>query len=785
MKSSTSIRGLLCSLVLGAAAIVAAAEDKPAADWPRWRGPDGSGTAVGCGQPLVDDLADMRLVWQSEERRIPANCWHNGTQGSYDSPIVANGRVFIGYSLGTGDIMDPEVLSGTQAAGPERARWNAAVVTDDILLAVCAKTGKTLWKRVLDEGINLFQRRKGGPHTAPCWHDASASSGDGTAPRQGRVYAQSTLGRVFCLDESDGRVIWQQDIEATAKQITVRDAYKKAGRQHPYRGAEPPEFKACGGPRLFMYPLCVADGVVVADGGVFDAATGKPMPWPKPPASNGDRNPTCPLRWVCDGQEFFIIGNQCLQPRTGKVVWTIQEAGGGTPAISGNHLVAKMGPRGFAGCRIDAKGYQVLWKNTDYIQKDMAMAATGVINDGWFFAVVHTAGGRVNMPAKATELAIGIELATGKVVGPASFEGVSQTLSTSPVGTDGRWFFHVGAGYSGMVMMNASGKDFTQVGLRMPTVQSWMPLPGGSKTQEKLDYCLTSTPAVAGGFMYFRGSDCLWCYDLRRPSEEEMARIIQAREKTAGQIVESCRGGKTDPTSAVRELVNLGFGRMAEAFLAQDMKKAVAVADAKKFGALAASASPLGVGASASLGPIVNEALASGRKDLALAAMNATSILAGAEAEKAKSVLWTFLRGSDASVWQPAAIMLRSIDASADGSIVKEVSRLNKEDGAAAVVAAVDVLGVVAGATQDSGVKKAAIDILVRHLDSKDLAIQKAAIERLGELGPAAAAAKRKLDELVELPDLEKDAANALDRIDPARAKKAAEPDLDIPPVDL
>jgi outer membrane protein assembly factor BamB len=781
MSAITKATSVALLVTLDFALAVWAADAPPVADWPRWRGPDGSGMGVGCGQPLVDDLADMRLVWQSEERKIPANCWHNGTQGSYDSPIVANGKVFIGYSLGTGDILDPEVLSArdSQGAGPERARWNAAVVTDDILLAVCAKTGKTVWKRVLDEGINLFQRRKGGPHTAPCWHDASASSGDGTAPRQGRVYAQSTLGRVFCLDESDGRVIWQQDIEATAKQIAVRDAYKKAGRQHPYRGTEPPEFKDCGWPRLFMYPLCVADGVVVADGGVFDAATGKPMPWPKPPASNGDRNPTCPLRWVCDGQEFFIIGNQCLQPRTGKVVWTINEAGGVTPAISGNHLVATMGRnRGFVGCRVDAKGYQVLWKNADYTLK--GGAATGIINDGWFFAEVNP----TVWPGPATEQAIGIELATGKVVGPAPFEGVAQSLATSPVGMDGRWFFHVGAGYSGMVMMKANGTDFTQVGLRMPTVKSWMPLPGGSKTQEKLDYCLTSTPAVAGGFMYFRGSDCLWCYDLRRPSEEEMARIRQAREKNAGQIVESCRGGKTDPASAVRELVSLDCGKMAEAFLVQDMKKAVAVADAKKFGALAGAASPLGVGVSASLGPIVNEALASARSDLALAAMNATNILAGAEAEKAKPVLWALLRGKNAGAWQPAALMLRSMDASADGSIVKEMSRLSMEDGAAVVTAAVDVLGVVAGATHDSGAKKAAIDTLVRHLDSKDLAIQKAAIERLGALGPAAAAAKKKLDGLVELPDLEKDAAKALDRIDPARVKKAAEPDLDIPPLD-
>lgn len=484
------------------------AGDAPRADWPRWRGPDGSGMGVGCGQPLVDDLGDMRLVWQSEEREIPANAWHNGTQGGYDSPIVANGRVFIGYFKGVGDIVDPDILKekDSQKVVPERARWNAAVATEDTVLCVDAKTGKTLWKRVLGEGVNLFTMRKHGPHNAPCWHD-------------GKVYAQSTMGRVFCLDETDGRVLWQQDIAETAGNLKVLETWKKLGRmRHRKEGDKTPaELKDCGDPRVFLYPLCVADGVVVADGGVFDAATGTPMPWPKSPASNGDRNPTCPLRWICEGQEFFIIGNRCLRPRTGEVVWTIKEAGGITPAISGNHLVAARGGDGFIGCRIDTKGYQVLWTYADHVLAG-AVAATGVIADGWFLAVVNKGkklGGRVGSDPISEE-AIALELATGKLVGPVAFEGIHQTLSTSPAGMDGRWFFHVGAGNSGMVMMNASGQDFRQVGLRMATVKSLKELPGGTKTKERLDYCVTSTPALAGGFIYFRGSDCLWCYDLRK-----------------------------------------------------------------------------------------------------------------------------------------------------------------------------------------------------------------------------------------------------------------------------
>jgi hypothetical protein len=288
--------------------------------------------------------------------------------------------------------------------------------------------------------------------------------------------------------------------------------------RHRKEGSPPPELKECGDPRLFMYPLCVADGVVIADGGVFDAATGKPMPWPKTPGSHGQRNATCPLRWVCDGQEYFIIGNTCLKPKTGEVVWRIKEGGRGTPAIRGGDLVADMGKDGFSCFKIDAKGYKPVWNLKDYTKSD-AVAATGVICDGWFFAEAAgpsgPGGGRRS--AEITERAIGIELATGKVAGPVNFAGIVQSLCTSPVGTDGRWFFLVGSGNSGIVMMNTDPAGFKQIGLRMPTVCSPKDFPWGTKAKDRLDYCHTSTPAIVDGRMYFRGSDCLWCYDLRKP----------------------------------------------------------------------------------------------------------------------------------------------------------------------------------------------------------------------------------------------------------------------------
>ena len=103
---------------------------------------------------------------------------------------MADGKVFLSYAVGTGDILDKTIADFSNLTAREN-RQNGAVVTDDTVLCAYAATGKTLWKTVIDEGINLYNMRKGGPHNSACW-------------RAGKVYAQSSLGRVHCLDGKTG-----------------------------------------------------------------------------------------------------------------------------------------------------------------------------------------------------------------------------------------------------------------------------------------------------------------------------------------------------------------------------------------------------------------------------------------------------------------------------------------------------------------------------------------------------------------------------------------------------
>jgi outer membrane protein assembly factor BamB len=486
-----------------------AGEAAPA--WPCWRGPEGSGAATPCGKPLVDDLADARVVWRSQEQGIPANAWQDvGTHGGYDSPIVAEGKVFLSYFVGSGDIRDTSVDSKGDAKDDgadggkdaKNLRQCQAVAAEYTVLCADAATGKTLWKKAVGEGINMYTRRKRpGVHHSACWHD-------------GKVYAQTTLGIVHCLDAKDGKELWKSPVPKTAELEKILAAYKKAAKVHPYRGVEPAELKGVGIPYSFLTPLTVAGGVLVADGGGMliglDAATGKEA-WQKPYLAGHQ----APRRWVAQGKELLIVGKRCVEPKTGAEVWNIPDAVGSEgagPAIGEGYIVlsSKAGLHGYA---IDAKGFKPAW-TAEGLQANIAV---GVISRGWFYGQMSIRPTVKREGGDEVEQVIGIELATGKRIGPLILQGVSQTLGTSLVATDGRLFGHAGAGYSGMFMVEMDPAKFAFAGLRLPTNKSFMPLPGGTKAKDKLDYCICTTPAIVDGRMYYRGSDSLYCLDLRKP----------------------------------------------------------------------------------------------------------------------------------------------------------------------------------------------------------------------------------------------------------------------------
>ena len=125
-----------------------------AADWPRWRGPDGNGhvpTGVAVPKTLPDE---PRTIWQVK------------TGTGLGSPVVAGGKVFY--------------LDHQQGK--------------EVVHAADAASGSELWSAPLDAVFKDFQS-VAGPRSTP------VVDGD-------RVYVQSCRGEFQCLNVADGKPVW-------------------------------------------------------------------------------------------------------------------------------------------------------------------------------------------------------------------------------------------------------------------------------------------------------------------------------------------------------------------------------------------------------------------------------------------------------------------------------------------------------------------------------------------------------------------------------------------------
>ena len=123
-------------------------------------------------QTLIDDLVDMKPVWQSEAQDIPGNCWHGGRHG-VRLPYRRGWESLLSYQRGSGDIFATSVNNSAikrwkQSGKDALIRECQAVAAEFHVLCIDAATGKTLWDVVVDTGPNMYERRKHpGMHHSP------------------------------------------------------------------------------------------------------------------------------------------------------------------------------------------------------------------------------------------------------------------------------------------------------------------------------------------------------------------------------------------------------------------------------------------------------------------------------------------------------------------------------------------------------------------------------------------------------------------------------------------
>ncbi|MGD0896560.1 MAG: PQQ-binding-like beta-propeller repeat protein [Thermoguttaceae bacterium] len=299
---------LLASLI-ASASMLSAAESPPGAtppnvvadppkfthDWPGYNGPDGT-FADQSRVPLLDDLSQARLVWTSEQDDLGygKTSSHGGhTYGPKSHPsgscslIVAGGRVIVTYF------------------SPKNS-----VVADDVILALDAATGKSVWKQVYaGKGFN----RGAGKHPN---YGPTPAAGDG------KVFHLGTSGRVYAVDLATGKPLWESDVgdypehyRTVMAGVPVRADLDLMASQIREPGRKAMRSTVC--------PLTVIDGVAMVPADrlyAFETATGKEL-WKLDGASR------VPSPAVINGKTYALCSGadqkmRLVEPKTGKVLWT-------------------------------------------------------------------------------------------------------------------------------------------------------------------------------------------------------------------------------------------------------------------------------------------------------------------------------------------------------------------------------------------------------------------------------------------------------------------------------
>jgi len=311
----------------------------------------------------------------------------------------------------------------------------------DTVLCVNAADGKTLWK----------YEEPGRAYAWPCSSTPCVVDG--------RCYVQISNGFILCLDAVSGKEIWKVQSKA---------------RQH---GGTSSSF-------------VVEQGVAVLLAGPltgFDPKTGKEI-WTQPKV----KGEYASAAYYRTGGKTYLVasGNirankgetYCVDPKDGRILWSVPEGGWGTPTIVGDWMVMlcwKTKP-GLVAYRLSAEGANEIW-SIPFADR----GASVLIHQG---AVYALAGG-----GKAKAMCV--DLATGRVHWEQKIGG---TEFSSPVGVGDKVVAVVGAT---LYLLKADTAKMTVLG------------------QANMGIMGCTSPTLADGILYLRHNEQVAAYDLRKPPE--------------------------------------------------------------------------------------------------------------------------------------------------------------------------------------------------------------------------------------------------------------------------
>jgi len=464
------VTGVCFALLLAAAPLVSVQAQRPdQAHWPQWRGPFFNGMARGDAPTVWSDTSNIK--WKTA---IPGR--------GYSTPVIWGDKIFLTTAIPTGKpaaappardaaplASAPSAPSGNQppggpsGSGPQQRRGRGpggdtgpqAEHKFD-LLCLDRKTGKVLWQRTAKVAV---------PHEG--YHRAYGSFASSSPVTDGKyVYVSFGSRGIYCYD-FNGKLIWQKDLGV---QMRMRLSFGE--------GSGPLLF----GNRLFLVFDQEAESFIVS----LDKRTGKEL-WRVPRDERSSWS--TPLAVDHAGRKQIVVTGttrvRSYDPENGKVLW--EAAGLGANAIpvpvyqdgvvyvmSGFRdprlMAIKLGKEG------DLSGTDaIVWSHT----RGLAYTTSPVLYDNKLYVV--TDNGMISV----------FNGATGDPHYAQQRLPKAYNLKASPVGANGKLYL---ATEDGDVVVLRMGEKFEVV---------------GTNTLE--DQVFIATPVIAGGELFLRGQNHLFC----------------------------------------------------------------------------------------------------------------------------------------------------------------------------------------------------------------------------------------------------------------------------------
>jgi outer membrane protein assembly factor BamB len=467
----------------------------PDLGWPALRGPYANHRAQETRHELVDDIRLARLVWFSEEK-IPAGAGAELQGGTlygfsiFNSPVIGEGKVFFNTAFRTGEAMgDPVTREGSWTGSPQ------PILADEVVMAIDAASGKTLWKQVFKEkGINLQGKKHVQQGGTGCYY-------------KGRYYAVTSTMKIYCFDARTGAIVWESDYGKVTQDLAAAIPAAIASKKMIAMMNTYPVLGAAGG---VVFPQLGPQRYGGADNPVFDAETGQNL-W-KVPSDNRL------VHWSCQGKDYLVklAGDvTCYELRTGKVVWTGSvTAAKGELAMDGNILIGST-DKTIVGYKLDAQGIRKIWE-ADGAGEVFKFADPQAWNGGptrrthFYGCMFHNNRVIVRWDAaydrgpECQKLAV-LDAETGKVI-KSGIPGLGGR--THDVVANDLLFTAPDASHAAMPLRTINLNTFTE----MAPGKAWLGLHVSTSGYDiYMDY-----PVVDGRY-FVRGRERIFCYDLRKP----------------------------------------------------------------------------------------------------------------------------------------------------------------------------------------------------------------------------------------------------------------------------